>query len=430
MGAQVGDSHRFSRYWRDVAWQSSGTSLAQLVGVAGIPVLTRLYSPGDFAVQSLFLQVVTYATALVSWRYEYFIQLPKSDADAKGLNRLVLGFGIIAVIALTPLIWIVRDGVARHLGNQDVAPWLVLAPATAVLVSWAVMAQNNAQRSGDFRTSGLSELAGKLSYVASGVAGALLSLGALGLVVATAMSAVGKSAYVFVMREGRQKEAPGSGADAMKRVRLRYARLATLTVVAHVLTTSAIAMPQVAMSHLYGAEVLGQFALVLATIYLPTGLLGAAIGSVYYQRAARQWAEGRPFVALWRGTAARLALIGVPVYAAVALVSGIAYPYVFGDQWRLAGELAVPMALAACGSFVTSPLDRTCLVVGAGSYLLLWSLFRTFTAALVIWLAWARGFTPMGFVMALAIQASLAYGIDFWMGHRFSQGRLGYFAGR
>lgn len=418
----------FPNYWRDIFWQSSGSSLAQLVGIAGIPILTRLYTPEDFAVQSLFLQVVTLATALVTWRYEYFVQLPKSDDDVRSLNGLVLALGAFAVLILTPVFWILRDGLAQQLGNQDVAPWLSLAPATAVLVSWAVAAQNNAQRFGDFKTSGLSELAGKLSYVSTGIAGALLSLGAGGLVMTTAFGAIGKAAYVFLLRPRWGKETLRTGVHPMQRVLARYGRLATSTVLAHLLTSSAIAMPQIALAHLYGANVLGQFALAMATIYLPSGLLGVAIGHVYYQRAAQQWANGSPFFTLWRSTALKLLMIGVPVFGLVVLLSKHAYPFIFGDQWDLAGEFAALMAIAAFGSFVSSPMDRTCLVVGAGSYSVVWSVYRVLSTAVVIWLALALRITPQSFVVALVIQMCVAYGIDFWMSFRFSHGRLGIFA--
>jgi teichuronic acid exporter len=428
MGSEVAGSRRFSSYWRDVAWQSSGATLAQLVGVAGMPVLTRLYSPQDFAVQSLFIQVVTYATALVTWRYEYFIQLPKSEADVSALNRLVLILGCLSVLGCTPLLWGFKDAVAAHLGNSDLATWLFLAPATAVLVSWAVALQNNAQRAGDFRTSGLSELIGKLAYVAIGIVGALVHSGAGGLIVTSASGAIGKSTLLTALRPTWRKGSVQSQAGAVGRVRSRYGGLATATVFSHLLSTSAFAIPQVAIARLYGAEVLGQFALVMATIFLPSGLLATAIGQVYYQRAARQWAEGMPFFSLWRDMAQKLLIIGVPVYALIALLSGLAYPLVFGDQWALAGEFAAWMSLAALVSFVSSPMDRTCLIVGVGSYSLMWSVYRLVSTVIVIWLAAALDFSPLSFIKAFAIQMSVALGVDLWMSRRFSQGRLGVFA--
>jgi O-antigen/teichoic acid export membrane protein len=166
----------------------------------------------------------------------------------------------------------------------------------------------------------------------------------------------------------------------------------------------------------------------MATIFLPSGLLGTAIGQVYYQRAAKQWAEGSAFSTLWRDMVHKLLIIGVPTYAGVALFSDVAYPFVFGDQWHLAGEFATWMAIAAFASFVSSPMDRTCLIVGAASYSVIWSTYRLVSTVAVVWLASALGFSPLGFVSAFSAQMCVAYGIDFWMSCRFSQGRLRIFA--
>jgi teichuronic acid exporter len=428
MGDEAGARRRVSDYWRDVAWQSSGTTLAHVVSIAGIPVLTRLYTPEDFAIQSLFLQVVNYATALVTWRYEYFVLLPKEEEDVRALNRLVLVLGSSAALAFTPVFWIFRDTLAVPLGNSDVANWLFLVPLTAVLFSWAVAAQNNAQRLADFRTSGFSELVGKLAYVATGILGALAHPGAVGLIVTTAVAAIGKSGFVLLRRPIWRRAPLRAEAGSVRRVRRQYGRLATSTVTSHVLSTSAFAIPQIAIAQLYGAEVLGQFALVMATIFLPSGLLGTAIGQVYYQRAAREWAEGRTFFTLWRDMVRKLLLIGTPVYLVGALLSGVAYPFVFGDQWHLAGEFGAWMAIAAFVTFVSAPMDRTCLIVGAASYSMLWGLYRLISAVLMIWLASAFELSPTGFVQAFVAQMCVALGIDLWMSRMFSQGRLGVFA--
>lgn len=427
MSAGSGVKRPIDRYWRDVVWQSSGASLAQLVGIAGLPVLTRLYAPEEFAIQSLFLQVVTYATAVVTWRYEYFVQLPKLNDDVRALNRLVLVLGFVTVLLSTPLLWFFRDALAGQLGNSDVATWLVLAPSTAVLFSWAVAAQNNAQRAGDFKTSGLSELVGKLAYIATGTAGAFMHPGAAGLVLSTGVAAIGKAGFVLLQRPTWRGAPSRTDLGALRRVQGHYGRLATSTVISHLLSTSAVAIPQVAIARLYGGDVLGQFALVLATVFLPSSLLGAAIGHVYYQRAAKEWGEGSPFFALWRDMVHKLLMIGVPVYGAVALLSELAYPLVFGEQWHLAGEFGVWMAGAAFVSFVSSPMDRSCLVVGAGGYLMLLSAYRAASTIAVVWLAAVFDFSPSSFIVAFVAQMCVALGIDLWMSCRFSQGRLGIF---
>jgi len=305
---------------------------------------------------------------------------------------------------------------------------LFLVPLTAALFSWAVAAQQNAQRLADFRTSGLSELAGKLAYVLTGIIGALIYPGAFGLIITTAVAAVGKLGFIFARRPTWGRATLRTDVGAVPRVRSHYGRLATATVVSHLLSTSAFAIPQIAVARLYGAEVLGQFALVLGTIFLPTALLGTAIGQVYYQRAAKQWAGGATFATLWRDMAKKLLLIGVPVYAIVALLSEVAYPFVFGHQWHQAGEFAVWMSVAAFASLVSSPMDRTCLIVGAASYSILWSVYRVASTLVTIWLASALDFSPAGFVIAYASQVCVQYGIDLCMSHRFSQGRLGIFA--
>jgi teichuronic acid exporter len=416
-----------SSYWRDVIWQASGNSLAQVVGILGIPIMTRLYTPQDFAIQSLFIQLVTIGTAIVTWRYEYFVQLPRTRGNVRALNRLIAILGMVSIVVLSPILWLVREPLAQLMGTTALASWIVFVPITAVLISWALATQNNAQRFGDFKTSGLSELAGKITYVIAGIGGGVAHLGASGLIATTALGAIGKAAFIAIKRPAWGRHALHARLSRIRIVSTQYLKLGNSTVLAHLLSSLAITAPQIAIARLYGEMVLGQFALVLATIYLPSSLLGAAIGHVYYQRAALLHSQGKSFFELWLVTAYKLALIGLPVYGGISLVSSIAYPFVFGAQWELAGNLAMWMSIAAYGSFVSGPMDRTCLIVNAGFYSVVWGVFRFFSTFFVIALAYYFHFTPIQFTAALVLQMCIAYSIDLMMGRRFSQGHLGVF---
>lgn len=422
---------RGSSYWRDIIWQASGDSLAQAIGVLGMPVLTRLYSPHDFALQNLFLQVVGLATVIMTWRYEYFIQLPREDVDSRYLLHLVLWLGFITCVIVTPITWVFKVAIANGLGDKTLAPWLVFAPVTALLICYGIAFQHKVQRQKNYRRSGLSELVGKSSYIACGMFGSWFWAGSAGLIAAPAASAIGKIVSLSNINKHRKssserfievnnKNVHRFSLSGMRRLSRTYAHLSGSLVFSHVMLTCTGAIPSVFIAHTYGTEVLGQFSLVVSTIYLPSGLIGSAIGQVYYQRAAERWANGENFADLWRSTAKRLILIGLPIYTTVMIISPWIYPLIFGHAWTNTGHYATIIAVSAFLSFITSPLGRACLVVNAWWYLPIWHSARTVSTGLVAWLAWVNDWSFEVFLVMLVVQMSTLYLIDYWAEWRFS----------
>lgn len=419
-----------SPYWRDIAWLASGNAMAQAIGVVAMPVLTRLYSPADFALQNLFLQVMGFAVVLLTWRYEYFIQLPKEDIDAAGLLGLVLGLGIVGCAVATPLIWVFQDILANWMGVPTLKTWLVFVPVTAALISFSIAIQHFTQRRGQYRHSSLSELANKGSYVGTALAGYWILPAPAGLMMSTAAGAIGKIIWLsrqwthgLGIESRRSNIFPRLDAKkigSMHRIASTYFRLSGSMVVSHLLLSCTAIIPSLFIARVYGNESLGQFALVASTIYLPSGLIGSAIGQVYYQRAAERWSTGKSFSDLWRATAKRLIFVGVPIYTILAILSPWVYPFLFGGLWVDAGRYASLMAIGAFFSFATAPLDRGCLVVDAWWYVLGWHLSRALTTGFVAWLAWIYGWDIILFLTALVLQMSLMYILDYWANWRFA----------
>lgn len=417
-----------SSYWRDIAWQASGNSLAQLVGILGIPILSRLYSPEDFGLQSLFVQVSVFAAGLMTLRYEYFIQLPKTEAEATALVYLVLMLGTLTTLIITPITWVWRSEVAGMLGDIKLATWLGWAPITSFLISWALVAQHRTQRRRDYRSSGISELVGKTSYIGSGLLGALLSQQPGGLIAATACSALGKIAWltkptltdrwynsISWIHNWRQH------IKLMIYMARQYRHLSGSMVMSHLLSTCTGLIPIIAIVKLYGSDVLGQYALVMATVFLPSGLIGTAIGQVYYQSAAADWAANKSISPLWYDTATKLVIIGAPIYTLIAVLAPYAYPFLFGKAWVLAGNIAPMIAIVAFFSFLSGPMDRSSLIVGAWWYLPIWHTFRVFTIGCTTVLVWQHNLNFEAFLWAWVLQHCFFYFIDLIAGFRFSR---------
>lgn len=421
---------RGSSYWRDILWQASGNSLAQAIGVLGVPLLTRLYTPHDFALQNLFLQVVSFAAGIITLRYEYFIQLPKEDSDAKHLLHLVLLLGFIACIIFTSIIWFFRDTFSYWLGDATLAPWLIFAPLTALLICYGLALQHSVQRKRNYRKSGLSELVGKSSYILCGTLGSYFSVGALGLIAAPAASALGKVVCLVNLTKSKSISLDLLEESNKKIVNLKlfniwrlartYAHLSSSMFFSHLMLTCMAAIPSIFIARAYGYEVLGKFALVASTIALPSSLIASAIGQVYYQRAAECWAKGESFADIRKSTAKRLIMISLPIYTCVGILSPWVYPLIFGSVWADSGHYASIMCIYTLFSFVSGPLDRTSLIVGAWWYLPSFQTVRVLTAMLVTFLSGSNNWSFDVFLMLYTGQLAFMYLVDYCAGWRLS----------
>jgi len=409
-----------SSYLRDIFRVLFGNGLGQAIGLASLPFLSRIFSPRDFAVQNLFIQFVGFASVILTWRYEFLIALPEKEEHARALERFVLFSAAIGVAVGTPVVWVLRKELAGLLGESELASYLPIAVASASLLSIAVALQNLTQRHQNYRLSSLSEVISKAGYVLVAFIGGWLVDGPWGLLMATAGGAILKIALLWTEQKPNSRPTPSVSSGAILDVVFLYRKLAGSISLSHVLMALTAAIPSIFIAHTFGNEVLGQFALVATTLFLPSALLGNSLGQVYFQRAAAAWTKGESFQGLWSRTTQWLLVTGGPTYLITWVLAGRLYPLVFGAKWSSAGAYATMLVPAAFFSFLTSPLDRGSLVVGAWKYVLAWHMFRTFSTGALVLMAENLEWTIERFLMGLSIQMSICYLIDFWAGNRFA----------
>lgn len=407
-----------SAYRRDVFLQSAGNSLAQLIGILAMPLITRIYGPDHFAAFNLFKELVAGAAILMTLRLEYLVMLPLARERADDLVRVVARLATVHLLVFTPVLYMVAGWTAMPPALQPVSGWLWAVPLTALALSWSVAWQQRIQRLGDFGASAASEVAGRTSYVASCLVGGLALPSGAGLMLSLGAGAFGKS--LWLMRTKSSSPMDGWG-PPREPVDPAINRLAVSTSVSQLISLCGSAMPMLYIADAYGTSALGQYALVISTLYLPSSVVGTAIGQVFYQRAAQSHGEGRDFFPLYWTTSTNALRIAVPLFAFVALLSPTAYPIVFGSDWVQAGEVARIMALAAAIGFVSTALDKSSLVVNAWWYLTAWHLLRSVMVLVTILVARRLGLDFESFVTWLAVASAAAYAIDWMFSGLFSK---------
>jgi teichuronic acid exporter len=357
-----------------------------------------------------------FLAGVMTWRYEYFFQLLTQASQAKLLFKWIVKLGISIGIIATIIFYILGDEVSSFLGAKGLNYYLVLAPLAAFFVSIALALQHNVQREGRFKVSAASEVAGKLSYVGFGVL--LSSLGSVGIVTTNVFSAFGK--ICFLWKELiKIVSVNARGANTEAHPRFVHMGGASAMVLSHVFLTVGTAAPIFFISHQYGVVTLGQFTMVMATIFLPSGLLGFAIGQVFYQRAAKYFQEARDIKMLWWETVRKLFLFGFPIYVIAVVFSGYIYPLVLGAQWKTAGQYAQIFSVAAFFSFISTPLDRISLILRINGYLPLMHLFRMLTSIGLMVFATFYELDFMTYLLCMTCQMSIMYALDMGCGWAF-----------
>ena len=98
-------------FLKNVSIMLTGAALGQSVSILLSPVLTRLFSPQQFGILSVYTAILTIIVVMASLRYEMTLPLAASDEDAINLAAvcgcaLVVMTGVLALAAFTfPISW-------------------------------------------------------------------------------------------------------------------------------------------------------------------------------------------------------------------------------------------------------------------------------------------------------------------------------------
>ena len=410
-----------SKYVADIMWQIYGNSLAQLINLASLPIITRLYTPKEFGEQTYFLQVTAIIMTVVTLRLEYLINLPKQDAEADSIIAIAFALCLFWIGIYLIIITSFYDNIVNLIGGQGNEYWILAIPAASLLICISNIMLFKIQRGANFKISGNSEILNKAFFAISCIVGAILYKLENWLVYSLLIGYLAKTIYLyhyFCINEFKKITIILKSSTLA--ILQKYYQISISATLSNFLMMIGAIIPIVMIERTYGGGVLGQYALVTATLSLPTSLMGNAIGQVYFQRAAREYNINGSFNHLWKKTSINLLAFGLPIYILIFIISPLIYPTLFGAEWKDTGEFAKYLCVSAFFAFFTTPLDRGSLVVKASLYIISWHTSRTLITAITCYLAIFNSLEFDSFLFLHVSQQCIMYVIDYIAGCYFS----------
>lgn len=347
-----------SRFARNVASVGMGIAAAQMISLLFTPLLTRLYGPEAFGVLGAYTAVVNIITPLATLGYANAVVMPEDEEQAFAVARLSFVSAVLVAPVALLFVHLFKPQIAQWTGLEAAPNFLYLIPLSLLLVAFFSVASQAAIREGLFKHKAQAYVGGTLAINGAKLAGGLLAPSGLLLI---AVAVAGKAVYATLLlarvpKQGVLQIREWLGFRGIRQSAKEYRDFAAYRMPQSVIRATAMGLPVLLLTALFGAEAAGQYSITVLVLSAPVMLLGDSVGEVFYPKITRsiQTRGGDAHAVIAKATLALIVLGALP-FGLVVLFGDEIFPFVFGDEWVRAGEYAQWIALWLAATLASRP---------------------------------------------------------------------------
>jgi len=354
----------------------SGTAIAQIISIATLPIISRLYDAEALGRYQLYITALNVLLMLVTLRYEVGLLSAKTRWVYNNLLTSVLRLCIFMSFITTVLLILVHPLIEKY--NPALLEFKYFLVAGGLVGGIFNIFSFLPIRNREYWLSALAKIIQSFSYSFVGIVAALSPFGAIGLILADIGSRIfGASLIAVKSTRFDLSRVLKQRLSRFKVAAIRFKEFPTYTFPGTTLSAIAGLLPTMLLLNLFDLGVAGQVALVDRFILLPIGAIGYAVSQVFTGESSAVYRSNSKEVnKIFRKTVIILAMVAFFPCVAGGVLSSWAVPIIFGENWQLAGQICAISMLVVFTTFVASPVNMLLIVCGKQPVQLLWEIFR------------------------------------------------------
>lgn len=340
-----------------------GFALAQALPLLASPLLTRLFSPEAFGLQTLFVSSTSVLLAVATLRLDLATVLADDRPEAMNIVSLALVQALAVSLIIVAAAGVFGPVLAAAMGQPQRTGWVwAIAPMVLVLalvqISSGLMTWLKR-----FGPVSQAQVLNQASYLAVAIGLGLWGSPLEGLVVAKLVGQmVAAGALVFLLR-GLIAEIRLPARSDWRRLWARCKPFLYFNTPYSLVGILGREVPIFAFSAVAATAAAGFYGLARTLLWAPATLLAASLSQVFYREAA----EHRGTARLQRLTFGLLKVTmaaTAPAFALIMVWGDIGFTLAFGDNWATAGRYAMVLAFPAWLAIQTAWPERLFESVG------------------------------------------------------------------
>jgi O-antigen/teichoic acid export membrane protein len=399
---------------KSVAKLAGGAAIGQVLTLGASPILARLYAPSDFGTLGVFASITSIATMFAALRYEQAIPLAESDNEAKDVALLsfcvLLTFCVISFGFLSYTAWM------GHSLIDGLSPgFMLLLPLSVFAGSMYRILVNLTIRARDYGPIAATKLYQSIGQVVVQLSAGCWRPHPLGLIAGFMVSQGGGSLTLFTKNKHKGSLLKNASVASVRSAAKKYKEFPMVLSWATLLNSASMHLPGVLIANYYGVGAAGLFYLSRRVLGAPMILLRTSVSQVFLGEASSLYREDpEKLKTLFHSTSRKLLQMGSLVCIPAAIVSPYLFPFVFGENWAMAGKLTQVLAVYQLFQFTVGPMLQMLLIMERRKVLLLIDSMRFCVVVLSLSLPFYLGQSVLACLVVYSLSASLFYILNYF----------------
>ena len=326
-----------SEFSRNVLTLMTGTTIAQAIPIAISPILTRIYTPEDFGVFTLFIAITGVFSVVASGRYELALMLPRKEEDA--INIFALGMAIILLLTgiLFLFVLLFHSYFVNLLNNEEIRYWLYFVPVAFFFIGLFNLLSYYNNRQKNYKDIANASIVKSIVLTMIQLSLGFLKAGAAGLISGQIISSLFANLQLFKNIVKDKKLISKVSKVKMIAVAKRYKDFPKYQAPHAMFSTFSSYLPVYILTPFFGLGVVGFYALSTRIVLTPMMILAGASAKVYNQKVTQLYNEkGDAYGFTVRLLKSLLKKIILPFLIIIIFAPDV-FAFVFGMEWKEAG---------------------------------------------------------------------------------------------
>jgi len=335
----------FSGASRDVLTLASGRFGAVVISFIAIPFITRIFSPDEFGVVSLFIVIITLTGQMLPLAYQNAIIVPKNESDSVALVRVAIYSAIALSVFLVLILVIKNSNDLSFFFTEQIGVWEWFIPVTALMIAvssifecWLTrkkcfMASSTATFSQAIVTSG-----GRLSL------GVFFGASVWGLMLPYIAGVLLR--MIILARASWKSRSINLKKVPMITVAREFSEFPKYNLLSGFLRNLSDNLPVLILAPFFGVAVVGLYAMADRLIKIPLTMGAMSVRRVYLQRASAIMHKGGDLKHSYLKITSYLILLGLIPLVVLMFAGQPILKLFLGARWEQAGvyvEILAPL---------------------------------------------------------------------------------------